>query len=152
VRFLFLKNSLIILTLIFFVSSCGHAESPVLPSVKKSPVENVENNDAGVIGVEVAPVDAGLMVVGIAKDSPAAETGIKGSDIIIAIDGTACSEIDFQEAVQKIRGKVGSAVKLEIMTGDSAKTIEVSVKRKNIDKINKNGGWANPVPGSAFGG
>jgi carboxyl-terminal processing protease len=67
----------------------------------------------GGLGVEVLMVDGFLRVIAPIDDSPASRAGIKSGDIILAIDGVEIQSNDLN-AVEHLRGAVGSAVKLTI--------------------------------------
>ena len=48
------------------------------------------------------------------KGSPAAESGIKSGDILIAVDNVACNGDDFDKITEKIKGTRGTEVSLKI--------------------------------------
>lgn len=65
----------------------------------------------GGLGVEVLMVDGFLRVIAPIDDTPASRAGIRSGDIILAIDGVELQNND-PEAVEKLRGPVGSRVTL----------------------------------------
>lgn len=85
----------------------------------------------GGLGIEVT-MDNGLVkVVSPIDDTPAFKAGIKAGDYITHIDGETVIGMNLNEAVSKLRGKIGSKVKLSIRRVN-AKPFDVTIKRKEI--------------------
>lgn len=85
----------------------------------------------GGLGIEVT-MDNGLVkVVSPIDDTPAAKAGIKAGDYITNIDGETVVGMSLNEAVSKLRGKIGTSVKLSIRRVNS-KPIELTIKRQEI--------------------
>ena len=58
--------------------------------------------------------DDSLMVIAPMDDSPAQKAGIRSGDKIIAVDDLLTSDMNMDEAAQKIRGSEGTIVKLTV--------------------------------------
>lgn len=85
----------------------------------------------GGLGIEVT-MDNGLVkVVSPIDDTPAAKAGMKAGDYITHIDGETVVGMNLNEAVSKLRGKIGTKVKLSIRR-INAKPIELTLKRQEI--------------------
>ena len=85
----------------------------------------------GGLGIEVT-MDNGLVkVVSPIDDTPAAKAGIKAGDYITNINGETVVGMRLNDAVCKMRGKVGEKVKLSIRRVNS-KPIELTIKRQEI--------------------
>lgn len=85
----------------------------------------------GGLGIEVT-MDNGLVkVVSPIDDTPAAKAGIKAGDYITHIDGETVIGMSLNEAVSKMRGKIGSKITLSIRRVN-AKPFDVTLKRKEI--------------------
>ncbi len=85
----------------------------------------------GGLGIEVT-MDNGLVkVVSPIDDTPAAKAGIKAGDYITHINGETVVGMSLNDAVSKMRGKVGEKVKLSIRRVNS-KPIELTIKRQEI--------------------
>ncbi len=85
----------------------------------------------GGLGIEVT-MDNGLVkVVSPIDDTPAAKAGMKAGDYITHIDGETVVGMNLNEAVSKLRGKIGTKVKLSIRRINS-KPIELTLKRQEI--------------------
>ena len=78
-----------------------------------------------------APKDAGVLVAGVEKGSPAAKSGIQVGDIITRADGERIeSGSDLTRAVR--RRKSGEALKLEISRDRVAKSLAVKVEERRV--------------------
>ena len=85
----------------------------------------------GGLGIEVT-MDNGLVkVVSPIDDTPAAKAGLKAGDYITNIDDETVVGMTLNEAVSKLRGKIGTKVKLSIRRINS-KPIEVTIVRQEI--------------------
>ena len=85
----------------------------------------------GGLGIEVT-MDNGLVkVVSPIDDTPAAKAGIKAGDYITNINGETVVGMSLNDAVSKMRGKVGEKVKLSIRRVNS-KPIELTIKRQEL--------------------
>lgn len=85
----------------------------------------------GGLGIEVT-MDNGLVkVVSPIDDTPAAKAGIKAGDYITHINGETVIGMSLNDAVSKMRGKVGTKIKLSIRR-KYAKPFEVTLKRQEI--------------------
>lgn len=74
-----------------------------------------------------------VIVISPIKDTPAHKAGILPGDIITKVDGVTYTGEQLTEASNKIKGEIGTTVKLEILR--NGKTLEIEVKRETI-KIN----------------
>ncbi len=85
----------------------------------------------GGLGIEVT-LDNGLVkVVSPIDDTPAAKAGIKPADFISHIDAEAVMGLSLSEAVEKMRGPVGTKVKLSIRR-EGADPFDVTLTRDII--------------------
>lgn len=74
-----------------------------------------------------------VMVISPIKDTPAHKVGILPGDIITKVDGISYTGEQLTEASNKIKGKVGTKVTLEVLRDNKTLTFEVT--RENI-KVN----------------
>jgi carboxyl-terminal processing protease len=72
-----------------------------------------------------------LIVVAPIEDTPAFEAGILAQDIIVQIDGQSTEGMDVNQAVNLIRGPVGSEVTLTIRRGEEQ--LEFPLERAQIE-------------------
>ena len=90
----------------------------------------------GGIGVmiEYNHVEETLMVNLVYPGSPAEQVGVEVGDYIVSVDGKRVSEIGYLNAVNYVRGKIGTTVTLTLLRGD--REIEVSPVRAEVEEIN----------------
>src|SRR5579872_6774670 len=85
--------------------------------------------DFGGVGMEVRPDDGLLAVVSIIHGTPAMQSGIKAGDRIEAIDGVSIEGLSADEAIQRMRGPVGSGVTLTFVRKDEKNPFNVTLTR-----------------------
>jgi S1-C subfamily serine protease len=68
---------------------------------------------------------AGLIVVGVQKDSPAERGGLMIGDIVVAVEQSPCA--DLQELLAALAGRVGKMVSLEVVRGGQPAKLQVKV-------------------------
>jgi carboxyl-terminal processing protease len=86
----------------------------------------------GGLGIEVTMENGLVKVVSPIDDTPAAKAGIKPGDYISYINDEAVMGLTLAEAVEKMRGKVDSKVKLTILREDQTEPLELSITRAII--------------------
>jgi len=86
----------------------------------------------GGLGIEVTMENGLVKVVAPIDDTPAARAGLKAGDLIVQLDGQQIQGLTLQEAVEKMRGPVNSAIKLTIQRPGQAETFDVSLTRAVI--------------------
>ncbi|CAN5618643.1 hypothetical protein BH23PAT2_BH23PAT2_09370 [soil metagenome] len=82
------------------------------------------------IGAELARQDDAIVVVAPISGFPAEEAGLRPQDIILQIDGESAQGLSTTEAVNKIRGPVGTDVQLTVFRG--TERVEVTITRATI--------------------
>jgi thiol-disulfide isomerase/thioredoxin len=73
-----------------------------------------------------------LRVLRVFPETPAAKAGLKPGMLLKSIDGSSTSGKSLSNAVELIRGPVGSTVRLELQDPKSGETKQVEVKRQLI--------------------
>ncbi len=92
---------------------------------------NLEDQITG-IGVNVLSHDRKIIVSQPVPGSPAEKAGIKPGDIIIAADGVSLENMEFEAALERIRGKEGTTVKITIIRSGISTPIEFSIVRETV--------------------
>jgi len=87
------------------------------------------------VGIELDLRDSKLVVVAPIEGSPAAKAGVWAGDTILEIDGTDASTLTIQEAVQKIRGKAGTSVKLKLARGGQVSDLTITRAKITIKSV-----------------
>ncbi len=82
------------------------------------------------IGARLRPTEAGMHIDGVLEGGGAAEAGLATGDTIVAIDGESVPQLGWDDAIQRIRGPVGTEVRLAIHRGEDV--ISFSVIRRAI--------------------
>ncbi len=72
------------------------------------------------VGIEVAKIDGVVRVITPIVGSPAARSGIRSGDELIAVDGQSIEANRLQETLGHLRGHVGSTVTLTVMRDEVA--------------------------------
>lgn len=101
------------------------------PKEAKSFAENVKGSFGGV-GMNVGMKDGNVVVIAPLKDSPAMKAGILAGDIITAVDGQSIIGMSSDEAVNLIRGEVGTVVKITVLHPKANSTTDITIKRDTI--------------------
>ena len=85
----------------------------------------------GGLGIRVTMEGGYVKVISPIDDTPAHRGGIKPGDVITQLDGEAVQGLTLNQAVDKMRGKVGSDIKLTIVR-DNKKPFDVTLTRAVI--------------------
>ncbi len=83
----------------------------------------------GGLGIEITVRDNYVIIVAPIEDTPAERAGLMAGDKIIKIDGTVAKDMDIMDAVKRMRGKVGTSVKLNIYREQGDKTFDIDIVR-----------------------
>ena len=76
-----------------------------------------------------------ILVLSPIENSPAEEAGLMPGDIITKVDGVSYTGDQLDEASNKIKGKEGTKVTLEILRGEETKTFEIERRKVLISHI-----------------
>jgi carboxyl-terminal processing protease len=94
-------------------------------------MKNQSDGEFGGLGIEIIVDDGFVRIVSTIDDTPAYKAGLKSADLIIYIDDECINGITSEEAIQKLRGKPGTKVKLKIKRGDDI-PFDITVERDII--------------------
>ena len=86
----------------------------------------------GGLGLEVTQENGIVKVEAPIDDTPAARANIKAGDLITHIDGEPIVGISLNDAVEKMRGKPGTAIKLTIRHTEKDDPFDVTLTREII--------------------
>ena len=87
----------------------------------------------GGLGIEIGMESGVVKVITPIDDTPAANAGIKSGDYIVRINDQQVQGKSLTEAVDLMRGPVGSEIKLTIRRRDEKKALEFKIKRAIIE-------------------
>ncbi|SEG79250.1 S41 family peptidase [Marinobacterium lutimaris] len=90
------------------------------------------SGEFGGLGIEVGQEDGFVRVIAPIDDTPAQRAGIKAGDLIIKLDDTPVQGMPLNEAVELMRGEIGSEIVLTIVRDGIEKPFEVTLVRDAI--------------------
>ena len=100
------------------------------PDETKEFDKSLSGQIGGGIGAEIGLRNNKPTIIKPLENSPAQKAGIKAGEVIVKVNDEASSDWSVEKVVSKIRGEVGTSVKLTLLS--DGKTREVSVVRQNI--------------------
>jgi carboxyl-terminal processing protease len=86
----------------------------------------------GGVGIEVTLENGFIKVVAPIDDTPAAKAGIRAGDVITHLDGESVQGLTLNQAVEKMRGRENSMIRLEIMRNGNEAPIDIAITRARI--------------------
>ena len=100
------------------------------PDETKEFDKSLSGQIGGGIGAEIGLRSNKPTIIKPLENSPAQKAGIKAGEAIVKVNDEASSDWSVEKVVSKIRGEVGTSVRLTLLSG--GQTREVSVVRQNI--------------------
>ncbi|WP_027409252.1 S41 family peptidase [Anoxybacteroides tepidamans] len=85
------------------------------------------------IGVEMDEDPAGIKVVSVLKDGPAARAGLQAGDVITEVDGQKVAGHASEQAVTLITGQEGTTVHLQVLRPATNETLSFDVVREKVN-------------------
>ncbi len=86
----------------------------------------------GGLGIEITIKKGILTVVTPIEDTPAFKAGVKSGDRIIKIEDESTLDMTLSDAVERLRGKIGSEVNITIFREGMDEPLKVTLERANI--------------------
>jgi carboxyl-terminal processing protease len=106
--------------------------SSYLPPKSFRDMQVQTRGEFGGLGIEVTMEDNVLKVVTPIDDTPAARAGVRAGDIILSLDGDPVQGLTLNQAVDKMRGPVNSAITLSLKREGVNEPVEVKIVRDTI--------------------
>ena len=91
------------------------------------------DGEYGGLGLTVTMEDGAVKVIAPTEDTPAFRAGIKSGDFITHLNGNLIFGGTLDEAVEQMRGKPGTAIKLTVVRAGRDKPFDVSITREIIE-------------------
>ncbi len=85
----------------------------------------------GGLGIEVTMENGLVRIVSPIDDTPAARAGLQAGDLIIAIDGQPIIDMTLSDAVERMRGPIGTDIEITVRRGDT-ETFDLTLTRATI--------------------
>ena len=95
-------------------------------------LEESTSGEFGGLGIEVGMENGFVKVIAPIDDTPAQKAGVQAGDLIIKLDEQPVKGMSLEEAVNLMRGKPGTVLKLTIMREGESAPIEIDVTRDII--------------------
>ena len=86
----------------------------------------------GGLGIEVTMENGFVKVVTPIDDTPASRAGLRAGDLILKIDETFVKGLSLGEAVELMRGEIGSEIELMVLSDGDDKPHQVTLERDKI--------------------
>ena len=102
----------------------------------RSDFENLQtqiDGEYGGLGLSVTMEDGAVKVIAPTADTPADRAGMKAGDYITHLDGELIVGGTLDEAVDAMRGKPGTSIKLTVVRAGRDKPFDVLITRAIID-------------------
>ncbi|KTC66524.1 carboxy-terminal protease [Legionella adelaidensis] len=95
-------------------------------------LQTATNGEFGGLGIEVTMEDGVVKVVSPIVDTPAYKAGIKAGDYIIKLGSQSVEGLDLKDAVNLMRGKIGSTIELTVLRKGESKPLQFTLVREKI--------------------
>lgn len=89
-------------------------------------------NEFGGVGIQVSLENGQLRVISPLVGTPAYRAGVMSGDVILEIDGQSTKGITLDEAVQRMKGLLGTKVALKLLRPGASEPETVELERENI--------------------
>lgn len=86
----------------------------------------------GGLGIEVSQEEGMVKVVSPIDDTPAAEAGVQSGDFITHVNGESLLGLNLDEAVEMMRGPVGSEITITILREGETEPFDLTMARDTI--------------------
>ena len=106
--------------------------SSYLPPQNYEDMREQTRGEFGGLGIEVTLENGFVKVVAPIDDTPAANAGLEAGDFVTHIDGESVLGLTLSEAVDKMRGEVGSDITITISREGVDEPFEVTITRDVI--------------------
>ena len=96
-------------------------------------LKTTTDGNYGGLGLTVSMEDGIVKVIAPTEDTPAWRAGVKAGDYITHINGEFLNDLTLDEAVAKMKGEPGTAIKVTIIRPGRDKPFDVSMVRERIE-------------------
>jgi carboxyl-terminal processing protease len=95
----------------------------------------LSGNIGGGIGIELGIRNDKLTVVRLLKDNPAEKAGMLVNDVVVGVNDEAIEGLTVEQAVVKIRGEVGTTVKITVLRDNATKDFTITRAEVNNPSV-----------------
>jgi len=97
-----------------------------------SDLQTTTDGEFSGLGIEIGRRGNYIEIIAPIDGSPAVEAGLEAGDVILKLDGAPVKGMSIDEAVEAMRGPIGSSITLEIGRRGESAPIEITVVRDTI--------------------
>ena len=113
-----------------YIEGLGDPYTEYLTKEEMEAFTEEANSEYVGIGIYVSNIDNEICIVGVMKDSPALEAGIKAGDIIKKVDGVEYTGDNLNDATKALKAEDGTTA--QITVSREGKEMDFSVTRRKI--------------------
>jgi hypothetical protein len=84
------------------------------------------------VGASLTPTPEGIAFGAVFAGDPADRAGLRAGDRIVGIDGEGTQGMSVADALQRLRGEVGTSVGVSVLRPKTGETVDVTIERANI--------------------
>jgi carboxyl-terminal processing protease len=96
---------------------------------------NFLNGQFAGIGASVQQKGDQIVIVSVLPDTPAQKAGVKAGDVVTAVDGQSTKGWSADDAVNHIRGKVGTSVRVDVTRNGQAQSFTLTRAEINVPSV-----------------
>lgn len=96
---------------------------------------DLSGNIGGGIGIELGERNGKLTVVRLLKDNPAEKAGLQVGDVVVSVNDEAIEGLSVEQTVTKIRGEVGTTVKITVLRDNATKDFTITRAQVNNPSV-----------------
>lgn len=106
--------------------------SSFLPADDYEDMQTQTRGSFGGLGIEVGQEDGLVKVISPMDDTPADEAGVEAGDFITHVDGEPLMGLSLDQAVDMMRGEIGSEVTITILREGEQEPFDIKIVRDTI--------------------
>jgi hypothetical protein len=84
------------------------------------------------VGASLTPTAEGILFSAVFPGDPAERAGLRAGDRVVGIDGESTQGMSVADALQRLRGEVGTSVGVSVVRPRTGETVDVTIERAAI--------------------
>jgi serine protease Do len=98
-------------------------------AVKGLPIAAAELSKIGYLGVGLEPSSAGIRIIQVMPNTPAAKAGLEANDVILSVSGVKVNDPE-QFQIELVKRRAGDTITLGIRRGDDELDVEATLRQR----------------------
>ncbi|MEO2010652.1 MAG: S41 family peptidase [Pirellulaceae bacterium] len=122
-----------------FASAASYADDYstfLTPAQLDETFSQIEGSFVG-LGVELKVDQRTLLIVHVIEGGPADEVGLRDGDRIVGVGGQSTVQLGAEKAADMLRGEAGSAVRIEVQSRETRRSIQVTRRRVDVPSVER---------------